>query len=827
MKMLDRAAILGLIALLTWILMRGFSLEDAPMRDALQALDEYEASESALHRDVLSARAGILNNYDPLVLHVERMRTASNRAAASLKGMQQQNEGEALGQAMQRQETLTERFKSRNALLQNSLAYFGLFSARISTDAASASLRRDVDRLSAGMLGLSLHSDDSAVQDVRTRLAALQARCRPRLCSDNVQGLLTHGGLLVRVLPETATIIEELVRAGGAPTGRRLQARLLVAQRAAEDIAGRYRLLLYLGSVLLVYLLVRLILQVRAHSELMRRQDALEHAIADASTRLTMAPPDRLKRVVHESLGELATLLGASCAWFRFAGDGTSCVWPQGSGSPPASWAAVLVERATPQGAERYGIVQLSRRSCRNDPAAVAALEAAGVESCYCIVPPGEGTSRNVLAFGLSRGHEQWAVRKLAVLSAALDAISLALERARLEKERMRLEAQLGQTRRMETIGAFASGIAHNFNNLLGAISGHVEMAAAAVDRGSALCNHVEQIRVSADRGRQLVDAILTFGRRYDHDRAATDLFGLVSESVALAQAALGPEYKVALSPKSQPLTVAADGAQLQQVVLNLCHNAAQAMPGGGAIRVALTRHESPETLYIGERRLQSGSFAAIDVTDTGCGIPPSLLRKVFDPFFTTRASGTGLGLSTARDIVAEHDGGLLLDSVLGQGTTVRILLPLLAKDAQPAVGRGSVHGAGEVVQFVAANRQLLASGEDLLAALGYEPVGFVDLDAAMAALRAHAARFDVLLVGGLSLDREARALLACARAAAPAMPRLFSVRHADDYLAATLAEAGVTAVLPFPLDPRELALALKDALAVPRHLVRPPIQMA
>jgi CheY-like chemotaxis protein len=199
------------------------------------------------------------------------------------------------------------------------------------------------------------------------------------------------------------------------------------------------------------------------------------------------------------------------------------------------------------------------------------------------------------------------------------------------------------------------------------------------------------------------------------------------------------------------------------------------------------------------------------------------LLRKVYEPFFTTKASGTGLGLSTAREIVSEQGGALMLDSVVGQGTTATIWLPLIEHEASDApVAESPIQGDGEVVLLVAASELVRMRTEELLAALGYEPVGFATAAAAAEALRKAPKRFDAMLVGDMPLDSDTHLLLETARKLAPEMPRIFSIMHAADYHADKLVEAGITTVVQFPPEPREVAMTLGRLLAAARQDAQP-----
>lgn len=812
MRALDRIAVLVLLGLLTWLLVKGLNPAAARLGEARAQLEAYAAHQSALHRDVLSARAGLLNNYDSLASGLDRMAAAERTVIVNLRGDDRRRGDAALAANRARQEALTERFKSRNALLQNSLAYFALFGGRADGRAGGERVKRAVDALSSAMLNLSLDNSLASQQEVDTQIVSLAAICSGIACGPDIASLLTHGRMLRELLPETTRLVETLVRSDDEAGVRQLRQHLRAEEQAAETVSHRFRVLLYLTSLLLLHPLVRWGLQARAHRSALRRQMDLEHALAWMSTQLIAAPPDRLRLAVNEGLGKLSRALGATCGHLMLGRTGESCCWPGGVRSPTSQWPAALSRLATSSGDPELGVLHLSRGALRPDSPERQLLESMGLASCYCIFGLGGFPQANMLVFGLAEGApSEWSIPQLAVLSAALDAISRSLEHADLEVERTRLEEQLGHARRMEIVGAFASGIAHNFNNLLGAIDGHAEMAIEEDAPAGAVHTHLAQIRLSAERGRELVHGLLTYGRRHEHLRRLVQLDLLIEESCGLARAALEPLHRVDLCTIAPGRTVCVDDTQLQQVILNLCNNAAQAMPEGGTIRVR-TLVEQSSSLSDRREAADAAESVAIVVEDSGCGIEPSLLHKVFDPFFTTRPQGTGLGLSTARDIVAEQEGILSIDSEPGTGTRVTIRLPVAGSNSSPADSPHLqiIQGRGEAILLLANDDAGRLLGEDLLAALGYEPVGFTDPGMALDALESASERFDAILVGGFPLDARIETVLACARRNAPQMPRILAVARSNMHNAQALAGAGVSTIVHFPLEPREIASALR-----------------
>ncbi len=363
------------------------------------------------------------------------------------------------------------------------------------------------------------------------------------------------------------------------------------------------------------------------------------------------------------------------------------------------------------------------------------------------------GLSRKFLGFDALRPGIITQSTELGLLRMALDAVANVVIRDHLLQEGARLETNFQQARRMETVGALASGIAHNFNNIVGAILGHTEMAEVQLASDSRPARNLKEIRRAGERARDLVDQILAFGRRGDLQRRPVSMKGLVAETSPLLQVSLPSRIELAIREVPEAAVTSGQPGQLQQVILNLYHNAAQAMDQGGRVQIETEVHQiaGPRSLTHGD--LRPGRYVRIAVSDAGCGMDEATLEHIFEPFFTTRLSGSGLGLAAVRGIVRDHGGAIDVWSAPGVGSRFEVWLPCIIVGAPPARDEVATLqlGRGQTVLVVDdANERLLAD-EEMLAALGYEPVGFTRAHNALAACTAIPGRFDALLVSHIA----------------------------------------------------------------------------
>ncbi len=375
---------------------------------------------------------------------------------------------------------------------------------------------------------------------------------------------------------------------------------------------------------------------------------------------------------------------------------------------------------------------------------------------------------------------------------------------------------RLQRARRMETIGALASGIAHNFNNILGAILGHAEMAEAQVASDGRAVGNLHAIHRAGWRARDLVDQILTFGRRRDARRRPITAQSLIAEAASLFRASLPSPIELAIGPVPQSAVISGEPAQLQQVILNLCNNATQAMDDGGWIRIETDMQQAVRTRVLTHGEVPPGRYVRISIMDSGRGMDAATLERVFEPFFTTRPDGNGLGLATVREIVREHGGAMNVSSIPREGSCFEVWLPSVDASTSPAEidAPALPLGRGETVLILDSDRTRLLRDEEMLAALGYEPVGFTRPSDAIAACRATPARFDAIVIGHLGVAAASLDLTQAFQDSAPGIAMVLVTASADEIAADALAAAGVVEVVHRPLVSTEIAAALRRGLA-------------
>jgi two-component system cell cycle sensor histidine kinase/response regulator CckA len=243
--------------------------------------------------------------------------------------------------------------------------------------------------------------------------------------------------------------------------------------------------------------------------------------------------------------------------------------------------------------------------------------------------------------------------------------------------ERKRLEEQLRQAQKMESLGTLAGGVAHDFNNLLAVISGYADLSQFHAGDNLSLQNNLREIKRATQRATGLVRQILTFSRKAEADFVPLDLSQLAKELTSLLSETFPRSVVFQLElPEALP-SLLGDQNQLQQVVLNLCVNARDAMPTGGTITVSTSVVSGQQLANLGAG--EDKSYVCLQVNDTGTGMTPEVRARIFEPFFTTKPAlqGTGLGLAVVYGIVASHHGLIDVDSTLGAGSTFKVYLPL------------------------------------------------------------------------------------------------------------------------------------------------------
>ncbi|MCU0704590.1 MAG: ATP-binding protein [Fimbriiglobus sp.] len=380
----------------------------------------------------------------------------------------------------------------------------------------------------------------------------------------------------------------------------------------------------------------------------------------------------------------------------------------------------------------------------------------------------------------------------------------------RTEEYDRRTREQVTQAQKMEALGKLARGIAHDFNNLLTGVLGFAELATASNSLEEAR-SHAGQVVGIALRARDLVWQILTYSRPKS-SRDPVMVTTIVRDMITLLSATLPKSILLQTHLAEPGPKVVIDPSQLQQVILNLCTNAAHAMPDGGELTLAVEEVYLAADFCADHPPAAPGRYAHLRVADTGSGMPPEVVRRVFEPFFTTKplGRGTGLGLAVVHSIVAEIKGLVTLDSEVGRGTTFDVYFPTAGSGEQPRPATPPPVGSGERVLCVDNDPALIDLLTRVLHELNYIPIGFTDTARALAAFAADPAAFDLVMTNAEVHSSPGESLAEALRRIRGNIPVLL-VSGAAKAPPPALADI---VILAKPYSREQIAEALKAALA-------------
>jgi PAS domain S-box-containing protein len=382
--------------------------------------------------------------------------------------------------------------------------------------------------------------------------------------------------------------------------------------------------------------------------------------------------------------------------------------------------------------------------------------------------------------------------------------------RKNAEEEKERLEIQLRQAQKMEAMGTLAGGIAHDFNNILGAILGYGELAQKGAPLGSDVRRYLDNVMLAGGRAKSLVERILAFSRSSVGERGPINVQAVIEEALELLATSLAPGVRLDRRLEAGDAAIVGDATQLHQVAMNLCTNALQAMENGGVLEVVLDRTELAQERRLSHGNLAPGAYVRLCVSDTGSGIPPHVLDRMFDPFFTTKGAGegTGLGLSLVHSIVTDLGGAIDVRTTVGRGTTFTIWLPTAGEAVAHSaeVATELPRGHGQTVMIVDDEKPLVALAEEILAELGYEPVGFSSSPAALEAFREAPRRFDIVLTDETMPDVTGTDLARQISPLRPDIPIVLMSGYSGPQLLERARAVGVREVLRKPLQSKDIA---------------------
>jgi len=394
-------------------------------------------------------------------------------------------------------------------------------------------------------------------------------------------------------------------------------------------------------------------------------------------------------------------------------------------------------------------------------------------------------------------------------------------ERKKAEQERKKLEEQLIQAQKIEAIGTLAGGIAHDFNNILSGIMGYTELSLDMAKGQPKLHQNMEQVMAAANRARDLVRQILTFCRKAQQETRPTALGPVIDEVVRFMRASLPTTIEIKVQNQAVSDIIMADPSQLHQVLVNLCTNAGHAMKEhGGVLEIGLKEVCLDKHGLLLDSNITAGRCLELSVRDSGKGIEPENLTRIFDPYFTTKGpgEGTGLGLAVVHGIIKSHGGDIRVYSELGKGTVFRMYLPLLEQKAESEEtdSQEIPSGSGQLVLLVDDEEMLAEMDRVMLEALGYSVITETDPLRALETFKNNADRIELVItdktmphMGGFELVRQIRQV----RSDMPVI--LYSGFQEIEDIEKSRA-LGINQLLPKPFNMVDLANAVHGALRKP-----------
>ncbi|HOP86972.1 MAG TPA: PAS domain S-box protein [Syntrophorhabdaceae bacterium] len=383
--------------------------------------------------------------------------------------------------------------------------------------------------------------------------------------------------------------------------------------------------------------------------------------------------------------------------------------------------------------------------------------------------------------------------------------------------ELKQLQSQLLHSQKMEALGAFVGGVAHDFNNILTAVMGYAGLAMTRIDDKERLKGYISHVINASEKATDLTKKLLSFARKQEIKLEPIDINNVIKDSMGLLKRIIREDIELDFSLGQDKIIVLADKVQIEQVLINLVANARDAMPEGGKIKIH-TSLTYIDNKFIEKNRFgKPGNYALITISDTGTGIDEALKDKIFEPFFTTKdiSKGTGLGLSIVYGIIKQHNGYIDLKSQLGHGTSFMIYLPLAEKEKKPLdKGENKEIKGGEETIFIAEDDEMVRIFEkDILEGQGYKVIDAIDGEDALMKYSLFKDKIDLVILDVVMPKKNGKEVYDEIRNMDPEIPVLFTSGYAFDIIAQKGIDADKTDIVYKPILYNHLLKKVREIL--------------
>ncbi|HWO88333.1 MAG TPA: ATP-binding protein [Gemmatimonadales bacterium] len=379
------------------------------------------------------------------------------------------------------------------------------------------------------------------------------------------------------------------------------------------------------------------------------------------------------------------------------------------------------------------------------------------------------------------------------------------------------LEQQVRLAQKLEAVGTLASGIAHDFNNLLAALKATAELVLHDLPDGASAETDLRAMLDLIERATSLTRQLLAFGRKQVLGARVVDMAALVNETTAMLRRVIGEDIRLAVSQSGAALTVSADPGQIEQVLMNLCLNARDAMPDGGDLTIMCDRFVVDDRFCEAHPWARPGDYVRLTVSDTGSGMDEETKARIFEPFFTTKqlGRGTGLGLAVVYGIVKQHGGLIHVYSEPGHGTTFKVYFPYVAAspERRAAPAEPELKGGSERLLVAEDDESLRAVATRLLRRLGYDVVAVGNGSQALRVLEEEGDRIDLAILDVIMPELPGVSVFEVARRCHPGLRFLFTSGYPPGTGRFRSLEGAKVNFLSKPYGIRELATAVRQAL--------------